>query len=208
MRANLKLVEAAPSAVNRKVATPSRPTNASQRPREYVTAQEVEKLVKAAKAGRWGDRDAAMILVAYRHGLRAQEVADLEWAQVEEGRTPTIHVRRVKNGKPSAHPIRGDEMRALRKLPRETPYVFTTERGGQFTADAINRQVKSIGARAGLPFPVHAHMLRHGCGYALANAGHDTRAIQAWLGHANIQHTVRYTELAANRFASFWRQGF
>jgi hypothetical protein len=81
-------------------------------------------------------------------------------------------------------------VRALRKLPRETPYVFTTERGGLFAADAINRQMKTIGARAGLPFPVHTHMLRHGCGYALANAGHDTRAIQAWLGHANIQHTV------------------
>jgi site-specific recombinase XerD len=83
--------------------------------------------------------------------------------------------------------------------------VFATERGGQFTADAINRQVKTTGARAELPFPVHKHMLRHGCGYALANAGHDTRAIQAWLGHANIQHTVRYTELAATRFASFWK---
>jgi integrase len=96
-------------------------------------------------------------------------------------------------------------VRALRKLPRETPYVFTTERGGQFTADAINRQMTTIGARASLPFPVHTHMLRHGCGYALANAGHDTRAIQAWLGHANIQHTVKYTELAATRFASFWK---
>ena len=215
MRANLKLVEVAPNTVNRKVAdaprkvagpgASGRPTNASLRTREYVTANEVEKLIKAAKDGRWRDRDAAMILVAYRHGLRAQEIADLEWSQVEEGRTPTLHVCRVKNGKPSAHPIRGDEMRALRKLPRETPYVFTTERGGQFTADAINRQVKTIGARAGLPFPVHTHMLRHGCGYALANAGDDTRAIQAWLGHANIQHTVRYTELAPQRFASFWR---
>jgi type 1 fimbriae regulatory protein FimB/type 1 fimbriae regulatory protein FimE len=204
----LKLVESAPNTVNRKVAgpgAPGRPTNASLRTREYVTAEEVEKLIKAAKDGRWGDRDAAVILIAYRHGLRAQEIADLEWSQVEEGRTPTLHVRRVKSGKPSAHPIRGDEMRMLRKLPRETPYVFTTERGGQFTADAINRQVKTIGARAGLPFPVHVHMLRHGCGYALANAGHDTRAIQAWLGHANIQHTVRYTELSATRFASFWR---
>jgi type 1 fimbriae regulatory protein FimB/type 1 fimbriae regulatory protein FimE len=170
-----------------------------------VTANEVEKLIKAAKGGRWGDRDAAMILLAYRHGLRAQEIADLEWSQVEDGRTPTLHVTRVKHGRPSAHPLRGDEMRMMRKLPRTTPYVFTTERGGQFTADAINRQVKTIGTRAGLPFPVHTHMLRHGCGYALANAGHDTRAIQAWLGHANIQHTVKYTELAATRFASFWK---
>ena len=62
-----------------------------------------------------------------------------------------------------------------------------------------------IGARAEMPFPVHPHMLRHGCGYALANAGHDTRALQAWLGHKNIQHTVRYTELAPDRFKNFWR---
>jgi integrase len=205
LRANLKLVEAAPDTVNWKVAPQGCPTNASLRTREYVTADEVEKLIRAAKDGRWGDRDAAMILLAYRHGLRAQEIADLEWSQVEDGRTPTLHVTRVKHGRPSAHPIRGDEMRMLRKLPRTTPYVFTTERGGQFTADAINRQVKTIGARAGLPFPIHTHMLRHGCGYALANAGHDTRAIQAWLGHANIQHTVRYTELAPQRFASFWK---
>jgi integrase len=205
LRANLKLVEVAPDTVNRKVALQGLPTNASLRTREYVTADEVEKLIKAAKGGRWGDRDAAMILLAYRHGLRAQEIADLEWSQVEDGRTPTLHVTRVKHGRPSAHPIRGDQMRMLRKLPRTTPYVFTTERGGQFTADAINRQMKTIGARAGLPFSVHTHMLRHGCGYALANAGHDTRAIQAWLGHANIQHTVKYTELAATRFASFWK---
>ena len=205
LRANLKLVEVAPDTVNRKVAPQGRPTNASLRSREYVTANEVDKLIKAAKGGRWGDRDAAVILLAYRHGLRAQEIANLEWSQVEDGMTPTLHVTRVKHGRPSAHPIRGDEMRMLRKLPRTTPYVFTTERGGQFTADAINRQVKTIGARADLPFPVHTHMLRHGCGYALANAGHDTRAIQAWLGHANIQHTVKYTELAATRFASFWK---
>jgi integrase len=156
LRANLKLVEAGPNTVNRKVAgpgAPRRPTNASLRTREYVTTNEVEKLIKAAKDGRWGDRDAAMILIAYRHRLRAQEIADLEWSQVEDGRTPTLHVRRVRNGKPSAHPIQGDEMRMLRKLPRETPYVFTTERGGQFTADMINRQVKTIGACAGLPFP-------------------------------------------------------
>jgi site-specific recombinase XerD len=63
-----------------------------------------------------------------------------------------------------------------------------------------------IGERAKMPFPVHPHMLRHGCGYALANAGHDTRALQAWLGHKNIQHTVRYTELAPDRFKNFWRE--
>jgi integrase len=62
-----------------------------------------------------------------------------------------------------------------------------------------------IGASAKMAYPIHPHMLRHGCGFALAKAGHDTRALQAWLGHKNIQHTVRYTELAPDRFRDFWR---
>jgi type 1 fimbriae regulatory protein FimB/type 1 fimbriae regulatory protein FimE len=119
------------------------------RTRKYLTTAEVEKLMAEAK-GRWGHRDATMILIAYRHGLRASEIADLEWSQVEFGRAATLHVRRAKNGKPSAHPIRGDEVRALRKLRRQFPdsaFVFSTERGGPFTPDAINRLIKRIGAR-------------------------------------------------------------
>jgi type 1 fimbriae regulatory protein FimB/type 1 fimbriae regulatory protein FimE len=189
------------------VSAPGRGKNGDARTREHLTAAEVEKLMATAKGGRWGHRDATMILIAYRHGLRAAEIADLEWSQVELGRNAALHVRRVKNGKPSVHPLRGDEIRALRELRRQFPessIVFATERGGPFTTDAINRQIKSIGARAELAFPVHAHMLRHGCGYALANAGHDTRAIQDWLGHRSIQHTVRYTELSPTRFRDFW----
>jgi site-specific recombinase XerD len=169
----------------------------------------VEKLGKAARDGRYGHRDATLILIAFRHGLRASEICDLEWSQVEFGRSASLHVRRAKNGKPSVHPLRGDEIRALRELHRQFPdsgFVFCTERGGPFTPDAINRHIKRIGERAGFDFMVHAHMLlRHGCGYALANAGHDTRAIQDWLGHRSIQHTVRYTELAPTRFKDFWR---
>jgi integrase len=149
-----------------------------------------------------------MILIAFRHGLRATEICDLEWSQVEFSRNASLHVRRIKNGTPSVHPLRGDELRALRELQRQFPdstFVFATERGGPFTADAINRQIKSIGKRAELGFSVHAHMLRHACGYALANAGHDTRRIQSWLGHRSIQHTVRYTELSSVPFKEFWR---
>ena len=126
---------------------------------------------------------------------------------VEFDRAATLHVRRAKNGKPAAHPIRGDELRALRELQRQTSggYVFETERGTPFTTDAVNRLIKRIGERAGFPFKVHVHMLRHACGYALANAGHDTRAIQDWLGHRAIQHTARYTELSQERFKDFWR---
>ena len=83
--------------------------------------------------------------------------------------------------------------------------MFETERGGPFTPDAVSRLIKRVGSRAGFPFQVHAHMLRHACGYALANKGHDTRAIQDWLGHRSIQHTARYTELSRERFKNFWR---
>ncbi len=206
MTAHLRVV--APRNENRSVPMPARPANAELRPREYLTPAEVEKLTKAARKGRYGHRDAALILVAYRHGLRASEICDLEWSQVEFGRNATLHVRRAKNGKPSAHPLRGDEIRALRELQRQYPdsaFVFATERGGPFTPDAVNRLIKRTGKRAGFPFQVHAHMLRHGCGYALATAGHDTRRIQDWLGHRSIQHTVRYSELSAAPFKDFWR---
>ena len=159
--------------------------------------------------GRYADRDATLILIAFRHGLRASEICDLEWSQVEFGRSASLHVRRVKNGKSSVHPLRGDEIRALRELRRQFPdsgFVFATERGGPFTTDAVNRLTKRIGERAGLGLPGFiAHMLRHACGYVLANAGHDTRALQDWLGHRSIQHTVRYTELSPTRFKDFWR---
>jgi len=140
---------------------PVRRANADLRPREYLTKAEVEKLIKAARngQGRYGDRDATLILIAFRHGLRAIEICDLEWAQVEFGRSPSLHVRRAKNGKPSIHPLRGDEVRALRKLHRKTTsnFVFETERDGPFTPDAVNRLIKRIGERASFGFTVYAH---------------------------------------------------
>jgi type 1 fimbriae regulatory protein FimB/type 1 fimbriae regulatory protein FimE len=147
-----------------------------------------------------------MILVAFRHGLRAAELVDLRWDQVELGRNAVLHVRRVKQGVPSVHPLQGDEMRALRELKRSanSPFVFTSERGAPFTTAGFAKMVARAGEAAKLQ-GVHPHMLRHACGYALANRGHDTRALQAYLGHKNIQHTVRYTELSPTRFKDFWR---
>ena len=174
-----------------------------RRSRRYLTEKKIELLMACTrKHSRHGPRDATMILVAYRHGLRASEVCDLQWHQIElsEGR---LHVHRAKNGTPSVHPIRGDEMRALRKLRRENPtdaYVFVSERGGPY-----HRLIQRLGEVAKMPFPVHPHMLRHACGYKLANDGHDTRALQHYLGHKNVQHTVRYTEMAVDRFKDFWR---
>jgi integrase len=176
--------------------------------RKYLTEREIEKLVDCARRhSRYGHRDATMILVAYRHGLRASELCDLQWHQVEldAGR---MHVRRAKNGTPSVHPIRGDEIRALRKLRRENPseaYVFVSERGGPMSTIGFHHLIKRLGKTAGMPFNVHPHMLRHACGFKLANDGHDTRALQHYLGHRNIQHTVQYTELSFDRFKDFWR---
>jgi integrase len=203
---HLKLVT--PTTVNRTV-TPTRPLNADLRTREYLTEAEVERLMKAAGKNRWGHRDATMLLVAYRHGLRSSELVDLRWDQIEF-RTGSLHVRRVKQGTPSTHPILGDELRALRRLHRDqdakSPFVFTSERGAPFSTAGFARMVERAGRAAKLAFKAHPHMLRHACGYALANRGHDTRALQAYLGHKNIQHTVRYTELSPNRFKDFWRK--
>jgi integrase len=127
-------------------------------------------------------------LPAWASGNRALR---LEWSQVEFSRSASLHVRRAKNGKPSVHPLRGDEVMALRELQRQFPdsgYVFATERGGPFTPGAANRLIKRKGKQAGFDFPVHCHMLRHGCGYALANAGDDTRAIQDWLAPFDPAH--------------------
>jgi type 1 fimbriae regulatory protein FimB/type 1 fimbriae regulatory protein FimE len=134
-----------------------------------------------------------MILVAYRHALRASEVCDLEWAAIDF-KAGVMHVRRVKNGKASTHPIRGDELRELRKLKRESPdspFVFISERGGPFAANSFNYVVKRAGRKAKLPFQCHAHMLRHAAGYKLAGDGHDTRSIQDYLGHRDIRYTVK-----------------
>jgi len=187
---------------------PPKPKNTDVRPREYLTDKEVDRLMKAAaKVGRHGHRDSTLILVTYRHGFRVSELVALGWNQVEfdDGR---MHVSRSKDGSPSVHPIRGPEIRALRRLKRDypnSPYVFVTERKGPLTDSAVRKMVARAGEKAGFDFPVHPHMLRHATGYKLANDGHDTRAIQQYLGHKNIQHTVRYTELASTRFRDFWK---
>jgi type 1 fimbriae regulatory protein FimB/type 1 fimbriae regulatory protein FimE len=164
-------------------------------------------LDSAGKLGRHGARDAAILTLAYRHGLRASELVALRWDMVDL-RQGLLHITRLKNGIASVHPLRGPELRALRKLERDYPdtqYVFVTERKGPLTTDTVRKLIARAGKAAGLAFPVHPHMLRHACGYKLANDGQDTRAIQHYLGHRNIQHTVRYTELSPARFKDFWR---
>ena len=194
-------------ATEKRTVMPRRAKNSDLRTREYLTEHEIEALMAAARQNRYGHRDATMILLAFRHGLRASEAVDLRWDQVDFNRA-VLHVRRVKQGTPSVHPLSGAEMRALRRLQREgeaSPFVFVSERGAPFTTAGFARMMERAAAAARLGLKVHPHMLRHACGFALANAGHDTRAVQAYLGHRNIQHTVRYTELAPDRFKNFWK---
>ena len=204
-KSHLRLVT---PATEKRTVTPTRRPNAELRTREYLTEGEVGRLLAATKGNRWGHRDGAMILVAFRHGYRAAELVDLRWDQIDFEQA-SLAVRRVKKGSPATHPVLGDELRRLRRLQREqepkSSFVFTSERGSPFTAAGFARMVERAGVVADLGFKAHPHMLRHACGFALAAKGHDTRAIQAYLGHKNIQHTVRYTELSPTRFKDFWR---
>jgi type 1 fimbriae regulatory protein FimB/type 1 fimbriae regulatory protein FimE len=185
-----------------------RKTNQELRSREHLTPDEVERMIEAARqSGRYGVRDTLLILLAYRHGLRASELIALRWDQIDF-KAGTLHVNRMKNGSSSTHPIRGPEIRLLHIWQREqgpSTYVFTSERGGPMTRINVHHIVSRVAKAAGIEFPVHAHMLRHATGFYLANAGQDTRAIQLYLGHKNIQHTVRYTELSPHRFKDFWK---
>jgi len=186
---------------------PPRRRNGEVRAREYLTDGEIARLITAAGKNRYGHRDAIMVLVAYRHGLRAGELVTLRWDAVDfaHGR---LHVSRLKGSSESVHPLSGRELRALRRLRREqdpaSPFIFMSERGAPFTPAGFRKMVARLGVAADLGFPVHPHMLRHACGFKLANDGVDTRSLQAYLGHRNIQHTVRYTELAPTRFKNFW----
>lgn len=168
-----------PNTENRTV--PIRKANRELRSREYLTPSEIGKLIDAARKNRRGHRDATMILVAFRHRLRASEVCELKWEQFDM-KQGTVHVNRLKNGIPSVHPIGGTELRALRKLEREEPagrFLFLSERGAQMTAEGFRKMVRRVGETADLPFSVHPHMIRHACGYKLDTTGN--RAFPATL---------------------------
>lgn len=209
MRTRLKLVQPENSAQLPAKQPPAKPRNKDVRSREYLTTDEVKRLRKAAeKVGRYGFRDALLIEVMFRHGMRVSEVVNLTWDRVhfEDG---TLHVERRKNGTPSTHYLEGDEIRRLRRLQREWPacrFVFSSERGAvPLSTRAVHKIVARAGEEAGFDFSVHPHMLRHSKGYQLAQKGTDTRAIQGYLGHRDIKSTVIYTELDPTRYKGFGR---
>jgi integrase len=153
---------------------PRRKPNSEYRSRKHLTEREVERLIEAVKANRCGYRDATMVLIAFRHGLRAAELVDLRWDQVDLEHA-LLHVRRVKSGSPATHPLTGKELRALRRLQREqdtkSPFVFTSERGTPFTKRGFQAMVERADEAAGFDMKIHAHMLRHACGFKFLQDG-------------------------------------
>ena len=178
--------------------------------RDYLFPSEIDRLMEAATTSpRHGVRTGLMILLAYRHGLRISELIDLRLSDIDlqAGR---INCRRLKGSLQNIHPIEGDELRHIKRWLRirNTPssdYLFTSERGTPITRQAAWRVFKEAGKKAQLDIEVHPHMLKHSCGYYLADKGCDTRLIQEYLGHKNIQNTVRYTQTNAKRFEGLWR---
>ncbi len=190
------------------VRKPRRKKKVTRRSRDYVLPKEMDRVLKAAvNTGRHGHRNYTLILLCYRHGLRVGEVTELRWRMVDL-KKKVLRVKRLTNGINSVHPLRKEELVALRKLKREYPgssYLFTTDHGTNMTVTNAGRIVARAGREAGLRFRLHPQMLRHGCGHALADAGHNMLAIQNYLGHRNIRHTLRYMELPPQPFKHFWR---
>lgn len=185
---------------------PDSAADAHERVRDYLGLAQIGKLLAGAKAGRHGARDYLLALMMFRHGLRVSEAIGLrrDHVDLEQSR---LWVPRLKRGLSVEHPVEGDELRAIRRwLGRREdlmPWLFVSERQQPLTRQGVNYILTTAGKRAGLGH-VHPHMLRHSCGFALANRGYDLRLIQDYLGHRDPRHTARYTRTAASRFDRLW----
>jgi len=187
----------------------SDPVDAHERPRDYVTEEELLALVESTKRSRYHWRDATMLMLTFYHGLRVSELCHLRRTHLDltHGR---LWVERLKGSLSTQQSLLPQELRALKRYLKQRgnsqlPWLFLTERGNQFTRFTMHYMVRTAAERAGLTFAVHPHMLRHGCGYALANRGYDLRVIQDYLGHRDPKHTTRYTRTAAHRFERLWQ---
>lgn len=182
----------------------------ADRSRKYVTPDEASRMIEAAgESSKERDRDRALISLMYHHGLRVIEATALQWHAVD-WEAATLFVARAKSGIDGTHPLRGADLKLLRNLHRDrgkplSGFLFMSNRGSPMSPDTVARIVARAGVVAGVGMPVHPHMLRHGCGYALANRHIDTRTIQEFLGHADIRNTVIYTALAPTKYQRLWR---
>ena len=182
------------------------PADAHERRRDFLGEADLDRLLSAAKRGRHGVRDHLLVLLMYRHGLRVSEAIALTRQDVDLDQS-RIWISRLKNGLSVEQPIAGDELRAIRRWLSSRddtlPWFFVSERKQPLTRQAVNYIVSQAGQRAKLGH-IHPHMLRHSCGFALANKGYDLRLIQDYLGHRDPRHTAHYTRTAAGRFEGLW----
>jgi type 1 fimbriae regulatory protein FimB len=179
--------------------------------RKHLMWREVEKLLAATKGHRHAARDRCLLLLMFRHGLRVSEACGLQLSQVDT-MSRVLHVTRLKQGLSTTHPLRGDEIRVIQawlavrlNMEPETDAFFVSERRTPLSRKTAWLAIRTYGKLADLPVDAHPHMLRHACGFALADQGADTRLIQDYLGHRNIQHTVKYTATNPARFERLWR---